>query len=117
MKVLECVIHGMTNHTETKNGNARPRYRCLKCGAKRVSDTVEHKRKLAYAKYGSSCSACGYDKCRNALEFHHINPQEKELTPSKVFSRSWENIQKELDKCVLLCANCHREVHAGLLEI
>lgn len=117
MKKLVCEIHGLSNHTETKNGNVKPRYRCLKYGAKRVSENIEIKREKAYEKYGNSCKVCGYDRCRNSLEFHHINPEDKEITPSKVFSRSWDKIQKELDKCILLCANCHREVHAGLIEI
>jgi 5-methylcytosine-specific restriction endonuclease McrA len=60
---------------------------------------------------GGCCSACGYDKCLNALEFHHINPDEKEFSISKSSSLTLDAIKSELDKCVLLCSNCHREVH------
>ena len=58
---------------------------------------------------GGKCSSCGYSKCLTALEFHHVNPSEKEL-----YNSHWtfERNKNELDKCVLLCANCHREEHA-----
>lgn len=115
--LIECSIHGMTSHTKHRNGNAVQKFRCNKCQAERVKSIVEAKRKKAYEYYGSSCVICGYNRCSHALEWHHKDPNEKEITPARVFSRSWENIKKELDKCVLLCSNCHREVHAGLATI
>ena len=63
---------------------------------------------------GGCCSRCGYNKSMRALQFHHIDPSQKDFAISKV-TRSWENIKDELDKCVLLCANCHLEVHDLLL--
>jgi len=58
---------------------------------------------------------CGYNKCLEALEFHHRNPSEKEFNvSSKGHSRSWERVKKEIEKCDLLCANCHREIHAEI---
>ena len=62
---------------------------------------------------GFKCEICGYDKCNEALEFHHLNPQEKDFNLSdKDISLDWEIIKKELDKCILVCANCHREIHS-----
>ena len=61
---------------------------------------------------GGKCSICGYDKCEEALEFHHINPEEKEFTISKKYNLSWNKIQQELDKCIMLCSVCHKEIHA-----
>jgi hypothetical protein len=56
---------------------------------------------------------CGYDRCLEALEFHHIASGEKDFGISaRGHSRSWEKTRQELDKCILLCANCHREIHA-----
>jgi hypothetical protein len=57
---------------------------------------------------GGSCVICGYNKCLSALEFHHTNPQEKEG-----YNSHWtfERNKNELNKCILLCANCHRETH------
>jgi hypothetical protein len=61
---------------------------------------------------GGFCQKCGYDRCPDALEFHHRNPKEKDFHISNGNYRRWDRIQAELDKCDLLCANCHREYHA-----
>lgn len=60
---------------------------------------------------GSKCERCGYDKCIMSLTFHHRNPEEKLFTISGNHTRKWESVQKELDKCELLCHNCHHEEH------
>ncbi len=59
---------------------------------------------------GGQCIGCGYNKCLEALEFHHLDPSAKEFEISD--RRSWEALTIELDKCVLVCANCHREFHS-----
>jgi len=69
-------------------------------------------RSQAVAYKGGKCQICGYDKCLMALEFHHVDPREKDFTISKRMT-SFEAIRRELDKCALVCANCHREVHDG----
>lgn len=67
---------------------------------------------------GNKCSCCGYDKCKEALEFHHINPKEKDLIISdRHISFTWNEAKKELDKCIVVCSNCHREIHAGIRKI
>ena len=64
---------------------------------------------------GGKCEICGYSRCKNALEFHHASAGKKEFGVSaKGYTRSWEKVREEIEKCLLLCANCHREVHAGL---
>ena len=77
--------------------------------------TVERQRALklrAIAYKGGKCEKCGYDKCNAALEFHHLDPTGKDFSISKVKGTAWtEGIKGELDKCVMLCANCHREAH------
>ena len=65
---------------------------------------------------GGCCQICGYNKCANALEYHHLDPSLKDFTISSKWARSWEATCDELKKCILLCANCHREVHAGLID-
>ena len=63
---------------------------------------------------GGKCVKCGYNKCIAALEFHHCNPAEKDFTIANVKSYSFnETIIKELDKCILVCSNCHREIHTN----
>ncbi len=61
---------------------------------------------------GGKCSFCGYNKCPNAFDFHHLDPNEKEFDWTKLRLRTWKTIVEELKKCILLCANCHREAHA-----
>ena len=69
----------------------------------------------AIAHKGGRCQICGYDRCAEALEFHHLNSSRKDFgISSKGYTRSWSKVLEELEKCVLLCANCHRELHAGL---
>ncbi len=63
---------------------------------------------------GGSCERCGYDRCNSALEFHHLDPKEKDFGIGSYNVLSWEKIKKELDKCMMVCANCHREIHENL---
>lgn len=73
---------------------------------------------MAVAYKGSKCERCGYDRCVEALEFHHTDPTKKDFNiSSKGHTRSWNRVQAELDKCVMLCANCHREIHAELAAL
>jgi len=75
-------------------------------------------RKMAVEYKGYKCAICGYDKCLQALEFHHIDSNSKDFGISaKRYTRSWESVKKELDKCILLCANCHRELHEGITQL
>lgn len=60
---------------------------------------------------GGKCEKCGYNKSLNAFHFHHLNPLEKKFSISGQHSRSFNSIKLELDKCILLCANCHAEIH------
>lgn len=65
---------------------------------------------------GGKCQCCGYNKCHNSLDLHHINPEEKELAFGGIRAspKRWELIVKELRKCILVCRNCHGEIHAGI---
>ena len=65
---------------------------------------------------GGKCALCGYNKCNSALEFHHINPSEKNYQLSSGSTRSLNRDFVEARKCILLCSNCHREVHNGLYD-
>jgi len=70
------------------------------------------KQKLVEYK-GGCCEKCGYNKCLGALDFHHKNPLEKDFGIGGV-TKSFEKMKKEVDKCILVCANCHREIHEEL---
>lgn len=61
---------------------------------------------------GGKCNHCGIvSEHRGIYDFHHIDKTEKEADPGSLMHYSWKRIQKELDKCILLCANCHRIEH------
>ena len=64
---------------------------------------------------GGSCCCCGYNKCQDALEFHHLDPEQKDLSfgSRRANPASWERLVAELRKCILVCSNCHKEIHAG----
>jgi len=80
-----------------------------------VSNLRKRMKEKAISLMGGECQICKYNKCSRALHFHHINPEEKDFNIS--LASSWEKAKSELDKCVLLCANCHAEVHDGLIDI
>ncbi len=79
-------------------------------GLKRKLECIEIK--------GGKCSSCNYDKNLAALEFHHLNPSEKDgqMDLRALSNHSNEWILKELDKCIILCSNCHRETHHPTLS-
>ena len=103
------------------------------CGGKRVKKSItekkelnvrrvtEHRRKnkIELIEYkGGKCECCGYNKCNSALEFHHLNPKTKSFTISgSGFTYALDKLKKEVDNCILICANCHREIHEGLIKI
>jgi len=65
---------------------------------------------------GGKCQICGYNKYPGALDLHHINGQKPFGISDKGYTRSWVKVKQELDKCILLCANCHREIEAGITQ-
>ncbi len=67
---------------------------------------------------GGKCTICGYDKYVGSLSLHHRNPKEKDFGLSvRGLTRSWTKIQTELDKCTLLCLNCHMEIHGNIMQL
>ena len=73
---------------------------------------------LAIDYKGGKCQICGYDKFQGALDLHHIDRTSKKFgIADKGYTRSWEEVRTEVDKCVLVCANCHRELEAGITQL
>lgn len=81
-------------------------------------ESVKKRRQALKAKAvqykGGSCFLCGYNRCLRSLEFHHLDPTAKDFTIANS-GTSWERIQSELNKCILVCSNCHGEIHDGLV--
>ena len=73
----------------------------------------EKKETIQDIKAELKCQKCGYDKCAEALDFHHINPEEKEDRIARMISNNYslDKIKEEMKKCIVLCSNCHREFH------
>lgn len=84
---------------------------CKKCHSSRAIDRLRTNKRLAVEYKGGECQACGYNRCQAALVFHHINPGDKDPDFNKMRYWNFEKIKVELDKCKLLCANCHAEEH------
>ena len=108
-----CPKHGLAEFFYSKTEN---KYRCKECR----KDAVINKRKknkLELVKYkGGKCEKCGYCKCIDALEFHHIDEKTKSFGISNGDVRSLTELKKEADKCILVCSNCHKEIHANKRE-
>lgn len=103
-----CEIH---NIPYTQSGNSE-RYRCKQCDRDRQQKSALELKTKSVEYKGGKCIECGYNKCLSALEFHHIDPLIKDFTISHFNARKqWEKVKLELDKCILLCSNCHRELH------
>lgn len=115
--IRTCKVHGETEYRQEGSKN-RNRYRCVKCASESVQRRRDKLKILAVDYMGGHCSICGYDKCISALEFHHVDPKEKDFGISgKGLTRSFDKLKIELDKCICVCANCHREIHEELRNI
>lgn len=100
-------------YQELKNdaSDKNRRERCKK-------DLIERNRLIVEQARSRGCQICGYTKCKKALEFHHVDSSEKDAGIAKAI-KLWgsKKLMQEIEKCVVLCANCHREVHDGLINI
>ncbi len=99
---------------ETDSGEFYPsqRGRCKTCHNQDVGARFRSRRRWALSLFGNKCSRCGYDRCVDALHFHHLDSAKKD--PNFRSMRSWskERIKKEVENCIVLCANCHAEEHS-----
>jgi hypothetical protein len=95
---------------EYKQSAGHKKEQCNSCQTN--ARRFELKKKLV-TQFGGACKLCGYSRCLEALVFHHLDPATKLFELSGAHSRSQAALQSEVAKCVLLCANCHSEVHTG----
>lgn len=108
---LTCTICGKT-YKYTRHGST---YK--KCASCCVNRTKETKKLKMIVHKGGKCAKCGYEKCKKVLCFHHIDKNKKRFNLSGAHCRCWEEIEKELKNCVLLCMNCHGELHDSLWNL
>ena len=105
-----CVKHGVTASVSGKNTY------CMKCNSEGVSERRRRLKQILVEEHGGSCKICGYAAYVGGLTFHHRNPEEKEFNLSNM-RKSLSKCREEAAKCILLCHNCHSEVHAGITDI
>ncbi|HEX5308217.1 MAG TPA: helix-turn-helix domain-containing protein [Solirubrobacteraceae bacterium] len=109
-----CPTHGLTLFRRRSGGG----YRCLKCRTDAVSRRRRKVKRVLVEEAGGCCAICKYERSLAALEFHHLVPAEKSFSLShRGVTRSMERARQEASKCVLLCANCHAEVEAGVTTV
>jgi hypothetical protein len=86
---------------------------CRKCRGRYQTSSYRQYKVQSVAYKGGACEICGYNRCLAALDFHHRDPSKKD--PRWRLMRNWtfERIKEELDKCQLVCRNCHSEIHYG----
>jgi transposase-like protein len=109
----ECALHGWT--TFAYGGG---RYRCARCNNESVAARRRRVKEILVNEAGGCCRLCGFDRYVGALQFHHLDRAGKAFSLSRQgVTRSLERAREEARKCVLLCANCHAMVEAGLLQV
>ena len=106
-----CSRHGMTRFRRDRRGS----YRCGRCQSDAVAERRRRIKAILVGEAGGRCQICGYDRYVGALQFHHLDPDQKRFALSvRGLTRSLEKAREESRKCALLCSNCHAEVEAGI---
>ena len=115
-------VKKITDFYKRRDGNDPSSY-CKPCTNNQAVERQRTFKKKCIEYKGGKCINCGYNKCVGALEFHHLDPEDKDFSPSSARSRGEtkgnlkDEVKEELDKCILVCANCHREEHEKLNAI
>jgi hypothetical protein len=106
----------IANIKRNKEGLYRSSY-CKNCQSKLSKQRYRDIKQKWIDYKGGKCTICGYNSCQAALEFHHLDPKLKDFNVSRFHSikkTDEDKILQELDKCILLCSNCHRELHFNI---
>jgi hypothetical protein len=111
---MDCLRHGRTDFRLEGRGA----YRCLKCRSERVATRRRQVKEILVAEAAGCCAICGYSEFACALQFHHLDPTTKSFAIGhQGITRGIDAMRLEAAKCVLLCANCHAALEAGLLTL
>jgi transposase len=112
--LMNCWRHGESEFWMEGRGS----YRCLACRRERVAARRRELKRILVSEAGGGCRLCGYSRSLAALHFHHLDPGEKRFGMGRDgVTRSLAAMREEARKCVVLCANCHAEVEAGIVEL
>ena len=96
-------------------GKSRPRWKCKRCVGEAVTRRHQKIKRILVEEAGGACCVCGYARCMFTLHFHHVDPENKAFAVTTARGKSLAAYREEARKCVLVCANCHGEIEAGLL--
>jgi hypothetical protein len=108
-----CQVHGKTGFVRRRDG-----YVCLRCRAEAVTRWRQRAKRILVDEAGGKCVVCGYDRCIAALQFHHLDPEEKRFgLGSRGLARAIDRLRIEAAKCVLVCGNCHVELEMGIATL
>lgn len=107
---------------ETKSATRIYCYNCSGESTRSNNSTRKHQKTIlrrnmklqAIKLLGGKCCICGYNKCIDALEFHHKNPNQKDFKLGSGNTISWKECKQEALKCILVCSNCHKEIHSEI---
>jgi hypothetical protein len=109
---LNCTVCGKEYvwHSH-RNGNSSCRHSKKRCYACRCRNASRNIKTRLVNELGGACSRCGYNTSVAALDFHHVDPSQKEFGVSTKLRYGYNAVLAEAKKCVLLCKNCHAELH------
>ena len=113
----KCKIEKPIEEFYRRRNNTNCSVYCKLCTTTTTTERQQNIKQKAVDYLGGKCSVCDYNKCLGALEFHHVNPEEKDFNIAELKLSSFDRMKTELNKCILVCANCHREIHGGLIKI
>ncbi len=111
----ECKFCGETDKNKfvNKGNGVLSRSKCKRCHNQKTILRFRKYKLMAVQYKGGECVECGYNRCAGSMHFHHRDPTEKDINWKKMRHWSLDKIKEELDKCDLMCGNCHGEIHWG----
>jgi hypothetical protein len=117
VSIKRCRRHGLTEFAQYSAGPGRGyRWSCKRCVGEAVTRRKQKLKRILVEEAGGCCAVCGYDRCIINLAFHHVDPAQKSFGINMGKGKSIATFREEAKKCVLVCANCHGEIEAGLIK-
>lgn len=112
-EIRQCKKHGLVVfYIDSKTRTSH----CSKCNSENIVKRRKKLKQMAVDYKGGKCSICGYNKSIRALIFHHLDPTKKDFNIGDAGNRTWEKIKEEIEKCALVCSNCHAEIEDEIEE-
>jgi len=116
VELRRCTRHGVTEFAHYSRGAGGYHWVCKRCVGEAVTRRKQKLKRILVEEAGGCCAVCGYDHGIGNLTFHHVDPTTKSFPMSMRTGKSLAAFREEAKKCVLVCANCHGEIEAGLIE-